>query len=147
MTLVSEIDHSRSYIPLVLSKMLDQSSSLLDAIDKSREVCIIATPVLYAYRTLKWITKSPEFYGQKVTAAWAKYAQRVPVKDDEESLLKLFDTDLLDPMQFRCDKRSKEELKHHYSDEAHIVILDHCLNYSKEDWQLTVILLYYLHMF
>lgn len=114
--------------------MLDPSSSLLDTIDESREVCMIATTVLYAYRTLKWMTKGPEFDGQNATAAWAEYAQRVPVEDDEESLLGLFDTDLLDPMRFRCDKRSKEELQHHYGDEAHDAILDRFLGYSREDW-------------
>lgn len=69
MTLVSETDRSHSYRPLVLSKMLDLSSSLLGTIDESQEACMIATTVPYVYRTRKWMTKGLDFDGENATAA------------------------------------------------------------------------------
>lgn len=150
MTLVGEIDRSRAYTPLVLSRMLQPSSPLLDTIDESREVCMIATTVLYVYRTLRWMTKGPEFDSEHSTAAWAEYSQKFPVEDGEdgqESLSELFDADLLDPLRFRCDKRTREELMDHYGDRAHDALLDRFLGYSREDWQRAITLLCYLRMF
>ena len=147
MALIKEIDRSRNYKPLVLSKMLDPLSPLMDTLDPSREVCMVATTVLYVYQALKWMTKGPEFDADFTTTAWAEYNQEFPVDNGEESLAQLFDTDFLDPARFRCDKRSKEELMEHYGDEAHDAILNRYLGYSREDWQRAICLLCYLRMY
>ncbi|KAK0751902.1 hypothetical protein B0T18DRAFT_79517 [Schizothecium vesticola] len=146
MTLVGEIDQSPAYRPLVLSKMLDPASPLLDTLDPSREVCMVATTVLYMYRTLRWMTKGSDFDGEATAAAWGEHDQELSAYDGEGGLSGVFDTGFLDPARFRCDKRSKEELMEHYGDGAHDAILNRFLGYSREDWQRAITLLCYLRM-
>lgn len=46
-------------------------------------------------------------------SSWAEYAQEFPV---EENIPGRFGADYLDPVQFRCEKRSKGEVMEHFGD-------------------------------